>query len=429
MPAAEKTASPGPGPDAGPLAGLVVVDLTRALAGPHAAMMLGDLGATVIKVESPDGGDDTRGWGPPFVRPSAGSGADPGPGSGGGPFVAARPGEPGAESTYFLSCNRNKQSITLDLKSDDGRDTLTALVRRADVLLENFRTGVLDRLGFPADHLLGLNPRLVVLSISGFGHDGPEGGRPGYDQIAQGEGGLMSLTGPGPDDPQRVGVPIGDLLAGMYGGYGVLAALLERERTGRGQVVRTSLLASIVGVHAFQGTRWTVAGEVGAAQGNHHPSICPYGLFRCRDGAVQIAIGSEGLWRRFCGAFGLDPVADGTATNADRVGARERVVAVVEAAFAGWDRTPLLARLAEVGVPSGRVRDLEEVYRWDQTRSQGLVVDVEHASLGLVALPGPPLRFFAGDGRETTKVEHAAPPVLGADGDAVRAWLAADGDI
>ena len=170
---------------------------------------------------------------------------------------------------------------------------------------------MLDRLGFAPERLLELNPGLVVLSISGFGHDGPEGGRAGYDQIAQGEAGLMSLTGSGPEDPQRVGVPIGDLLAGMWGGYGVLAALLERERTGRGQVVRTSLLAGIVGVHAFQGTRYTVAGEVGRAAGNHHPSICPYGLFHCRDGAVQISVGSEGLWRRLCAEFGLDPAADG----------------------------------------------------------------------------------------------------------------------
>jgi len=203
-----------------PLAGTVVVDLTRALAGPHAAMMLGDLGARVFKVESA-AGDDTRGWGPPFVEPE---GQD-------------------RQSTYFLSCNRNKESIVLDLKADDGRDTLTALIERADVLIENFRPGVLDRLGFSTARLAELNPRLVTLSISGFGHDGPEGGRAGYDQIAQGEAGLMSVTGSGPDDPQKVGVPIGDLLAGMYGAYGVLAALMERERTGKGKVVRTSLLA------------------------------------------------------------------------------------------------------------------------------------------------------------------------------------------
>ena len=169
------------------------------------------------------------------------------------------------------------------------------------------------------DSLLERNPRLVVLSITGFGHDGPEGGRAGYDQIAQGEAGLMSLTGSGPDDPQRVGVPIADLLAGMYGAYGVLAALLERSATGRGQVVRTSLLSAVVGVHGFQGSRWTVAGEVGRAQGNHHPSISPYGLFHCRDGAVQIAVGSEGLWKRLCDGFDIDPATPGLETNGDRV--------------------------------------------------------------------------------------------------------------
>jgi formyl-CoA transferase len=393
---------PDPTPS-GPLAGLVVVDLTRALAGPHAGMMLGDLGARVIKVETPGTGDDTRGWGPPFVTPEDGD----------------------RQSTYFLSCNRNKESIALDLKSDDGRETLTALVQRADVLLENFRTGVLERLGFGADRLLELNPALVVLSISGFGHDGPEGGRAGYDQIAQGESGLMSLTGSGPDDPQRVGVPIGDLLAGMWGAYGVLAALLERERTGRGQVVRTSLLAGLVGVHAFQGTRYTVAGEVGRAAGNHHPSICPYGLFHCRDGAVQISVGSEGLWLRLCSTFGLDPAAPGMATNAERVGHRDDVIAAVEAAFADWDADPLLARLAEVGVPAGRVRSLDEVYAWEQTASQGLLVDVEHPTLGRITLPGPPLRFFDAEGAETTRREHAAPPLLDEDGASVRKWLTA----
>ena len=390
----------------GPLTGTVVVDLSRALAGPHAGMMLADLGARVIKVEAPGHGDDTRGWGPPFVD------AD-------GPVAGPDDGI----STYFLSCNRNKESIALDLKSDEGREVLTALVRRADVLVENFRTGVLDRLGFSAERLLELNPRLVVLSITGFGHDGPEGGRAGYDQIAQGEAGLMSLTGSGPDDPQRVGVPIADLLAGMWGGYGVLAALLERERTGRGQVVRTSLLAGVVGIHAFQGTRQTVAGETGRAQGNHHPSIAPYGLFRCRDGAVQIAVGSEGLWRRFTEAFGLDPEVPGMRTNPERAANREAVIELVEAAFEPYDAADLLERLAAAGIPAGKVRTLDEVYAWDQVRSQGLLVDVDHATLGSVTLPGPPLRFFDGSGAETTRTQHTAPPILDGDRSSVLAWL------
>ena len=290
----------------------------------------------------------------------------------GGRRSSARGGD-ARESTYFLSANRNKESITLDLKDAADKDVLLALVDRADVLVENFRTGVLDRLGLGIEALHELNPRLVVLSITGFGHDGPEGGRAGYDQIAQGEAGLMSLTGSGPDDPQRVGVPIADLLAGMYGAYGVLAALLERDRTGAGTVVRTSLLAAIVGVHAFQGTRWTVAGEVGRAQGNHHPSIAPYGLFHCRDGIVQIARRQRGAvaaaLRRRSASTRRPP---GLATNAERVAHRERVIEVVEAAFADWSTPsrcwPGSPRSAS---PPARCARLDEVYAWDQVAQPG----------------------------------------------------------
>ena len=389
----------------GPLDGVLVVDLTRALAGPHAGMMLGDLGARVIKVETPGSGDDSRGWGPPFVDTPDG----------------------GRESTYFFSANRNKESVTLDLKDDGDKALLTELVRRADVLLENFRPGTLAKLGFGTDVLAGLNPRLVTLAISGFGHDGPEGGRAGYDQIAQGEGGLMSLTGPGPEDPQKVGVPISDLLAGMYGAYGVVAALLERERTGRGQVVRTSLLAAVVGVHAYQGTAYTVAGQVNRAQGNHHPSITPYGLFHCAGGgSVQLSCGSEGLWRRLCTEFGLDPDAPGLATNGERVARRQEVIELLEGVFADIPPEELLARLSAAGVPAGKVRTLDDVYGWDQLESQGLKISVEHATAGSLTLPGPPLRFFAPgpDGEsETTRRDHAAPPVLGSSNEAIRAWL------
>jgi crotonobetainyl-CoA:carnitine CoA-transferase CaiB-like acyl-CoA transferase len=381
----------------GPLSGMLVVDLSRALAGPHATMMLGDLGARIIKVETPGTGDDTRGWGPPFVDPDDDAG--------------------GRESTYFLSANRNKESITLDLKAEDDRAVLLDLVRRADVLVENFRTGVLDRLRLGFDTLHELNPRLVVLSITGFGHDGPEGGRAGYDQIAQGEAGLMSLTGSGPDDPQKVGTPIADLLAGMYGAYGVLAALHERNRTGHGTVVRTSLLSAVVGVHGFQSTRWTIAGEVGRAQGNHHASIVPYGLFHYADGFVQIAVGSEKLWRQFCAGFDLDPDTPGLETNAQRVAHRDRVIAVVEERFAGWNAADLLARLDEVGIPAGKVRTVDEVYAWEQTRSQGLLIDVDHRTLGRLQLPGPPLRFTASPpprgptvGPPSGGVSSAAPP-------------------
>jgi crotonobetainyl-CoA:carnitine CoA-transferase CaiB-like acyl-CoA transferase len=390
----------------GPLSGTLVVDLSRALAGPHATMMLGDLGARVIKVETPGTGDDTRGWGPPFVRPHGA--AD------------------GRESTYFLSANRNKESITLDLKADDDREVLLDLVRRADVLVENFRTGVLDRLRLGFDTLHEINPGLVILSITGFGHDGPEGGRAGYDQIAQGEAGLMSLTGSGPDDPQKVGTPIADLLAGMYGAYGVLAALLERGRTGTGTVVRTSLLSAVVGVHAFQSTRWTIAGEVGRAQGNHHASIAPYGLFHCADGFVQIAVGSERLWRQFCAGFDLDPATPGLETNEQRVANRDRLIEIIEGNFDSWKALDLLARLDQIGIPAGKVRTIDEVYAWEQTRSQGLLIDVEHPTLGQLQLAGPPLRFFDPQGQEVTRTAHTSPPTLDGDGDAIRAWLARD---
>lgn len=383
----------------GPLRGLLVIDLTRALAGPHAAMMLGDLGAEVIKVENPRGGDDTRGWGPPFVSPEVGD----------------------RESTYFLCANRNKKSVTLDLKDLDGRTTLELLVARADVLMENFRPGVLDRLGFSQERLAELNPRLVVLSISGFGHDGPEAERSGYDQIAQGEAGLMSVTGSSPTDLQRVGVPIADLLAGMYGAFGVLAALQQRFHTGRGQVVRASLLAAVVGVHAFQGTKWTVGGEVGEATGNHHPSICPYGLFETADGAVQIAVGSEGLWQRFCEGFGLDPQTEGMTSNPERVANQKQVNELVGSQFAMYPTDELLELLNRIGVPAGRIRSIAEVYEWEQTRSQGLLINVDHDTLGNITLPGPPLRFFAADGREHTRRRHTAPPVLGADNDLLAA--------
>ncbi len=381
------------------LSNITVLDLTRALAGPHAAMMLGDLGARVIKVEAPGTGDDTRMWGPPFV----GEGET-------------------RESTYFMSCNRNKESITVDLKSDEGRALVERLVGRCDVLMENFRAGVLDRLGFSVERLHEINPRLVILSITGFGHDGPEGGRAGYDQIAQGEAGLMSMTGPDPDQPTKLGVPIGDVLAGMYGAYGVVAALNERHVTGRGRVVRTSLLASIVGVHAFQGTRATVAGEVPRALGNHHASIAPYGLFRTADAPVQVAVGSTSLWQRFAPVVGLDPADPRFASNEERVAHRDVLIEAIERAFAAQGAESWLLRLAEAGVPAGKVRTLDDVYAWEQTRSQGLVIEVEHATAGRIELPGPPLRFddnaYAG-----AREHHLPPPVLGQHDESVRAWL------
>ena len=382
----------------GPLDGCLVLDLSHALAGPHAAMMLGDLGARVIKIEAPGAGDETRGWGPPFAGP---------------------PDAP--ESTYFLSCNRNKESVTADLTTEEGRDLVTRLARRADVLVENFRPGVLDRLGFPLKRLREANPALVVLSISGFGHDGPHGGRAGYDQIAQGEAGLMSLTGE-PGAPTKAGTPVADLLAGIFGVVGVLAALYERRTSGQGKVVRTSLLSAVIGIHSFQGTRWTVAGQVPSGSGNQHPSIAPYGLFHCADGDIQLAAGSDQLWRSVAAVTGLDPADPRYAGNAGRVRHRTELTAELEAAFARDTADAWTARLDQAGVPVGRVRTLDEVYAWEQTRQQGLVVEVDHASLGTIALPGPPWRFDD-DGAGTGRDRHTAPPTLGQHDASVRAFL------
>lgn len=383
----------------GPLDGIVVLDLTRVLSGPHATMMLADLGARVIKVEQPETGDETRQWGPPFAT------------------APGREDDPGV-STYFLSCNRNKESIALDLKSDEGKETLTRLIRHADVLAENFRTGVLDRLGFPVERLHEINPGLVILSISGFGHDGPEGGRPGYDAIVQGEAGIMSVTGPAPDQPTKMGMSICDILTGMNGAYGIVAALYERTRTGRGRVIRTSLLASVVAAHAYQGTRWTVAREVPRAIGNDHPSIAPYGSYRCADGLLQVGVANQGLWRKFAPIVGIDPDDPRFAAGADRSRNRAELGALIEKAFANGTREHWMARLSEVGVPAGAIRSIDEVYQWDQTRSQGLVIGVDHPALGRIELPGPALRF---DGEPPR--EHTAPPELGQHTGDILTWL------
>jgi crotonobetainyl-CoA:carnitine CoA-transferase CaiB-like acyl-CoA transferase len=380
----------------GPLAGILVADLSRVLTGPYAAMMLGDLGARVIKVERPGAGDDTRSWGPPFAGP-----------------------EGRQESTYFLSANRNKESLVLDFKVEEDRALLTRLIERADVVVENFRPGVMERIGFGHDKLLSINPRIVVLSITGFGHDGPESERSGYDQIVQGEAGLMSFTGPSPEQPTKMGVAIADILAGIFGAYGVAAALFERERTGKGRIVRTSLLAGVVGVHTFQGTRWLVAGEVPVPQGNRHPTVAPYGAFKCKDGFVQIAVGNETIWRRFAPLIGVDPDDQRYSSNGARVARYDELAEMIGATLAQGDLEHWLRELSARDIPAGEIKPLDRVYDWEQVASQDLIVETVHSVLGPIRLPGSPLRFDDGGRRE-----HLPPPTLGEHSDAIRAWLA-----
>jgi crotonobetainyl-CoA:carnitine CoA-transferase CaiB-like acyl-CoA transferase len=379
----------------GPLAGIRVIDLTRALAGPYATLMLADAGADVVKVERPDGGDDARGWGPPFVGP-----AD------------AR------ESSYFLSINRSKRSVRLDLKQERDLARLRALIADADVLAENFRPGVMDRLGLGVADLEALNPRLVVLSISGFGEGGPDGERSGFDQIMQGEAGLMGITGFPDGPPTRFGLPITDILAGMFGAYGVLAALRARETTGRGERVTTSLLAAAIAVHTYQGARYTVAGEVPGRSGNRHPSIAPYGAFTCADGWINVAVGSEGLWRRFAPMVGLDPDDPRYATNGERVTNVEVLEADINRVLVADRVEDWMERLREAGVPAGRIRAMDEVYDWPQVAHLGLVDHVVHPHAGEIDLPGVPIHWSRSGRRPA-----APPPVLGEHDDQVLGGL------
>ena len=368
-----------------PLEGITVVDLTRALAGPYATQMLADAGADVIKVERPGSGDDSRSWGPPFV----GEGDD-------------------RESAYFLSINRGKRSVELNLKTEADLATLRRMIEGADVLVENFRPGVMDRLGLGEDALEALNPRLVVLSITGFGEGGPYGHRPGFDQIVQGEAGMMSFTGPAGGPPTKVGVPIGDILAGMFGAYGVTTALLERERSGRGQWVRTSLLGGMIAVHTFQGTRWLLAGQVPSPSGNRHPLIAPYGTYPCADGSLNIAVGSEGLWRRFAPLVDLDPDDPRFATNGDRVDRVEDLEAAMAPALLAKDMDTWMEILDEAGIPAGRILSVDKVYASPQVAHLGLIEELEHPTLGPLRLPGSPIAYS-----RSGKTAVRPPPRLG----------------
>jgi formyl-CoA transferase len=371
----------------GPLAGVRVLDLARVLAGPYAAMLLADLGAEVIKVERPETGDDTRSWGPPFAGP-----------------------EDGRQSTYFLSVNRGKRSVTIDLKDPAERGFVADLVRWADVLVENFRPGVMERLGLSDEWLAELNPGLVRLSISGFGEAGADAGRVGYDQIVQAEGGLMSMTGMPGGPAVKVGVPIADVCAGLFGVIGVLGALVERERTGRGQRVATSLLAAQAGIHTFQATRYLIAGEIPGPSGNHHPTVAPYGLFDAADGALVIAVGNEDIWWRFAPLVGIDPAEARFAANALRLAHLEELHRVLAAALAARPVAEWLALLAGAGVPAGRVKSLDEVY--DGGR---LAWEVDHPALGRIRLSANPLNFS-----RTAVAPGLPPPLLGEHTDQVR---------
>ncbi len=368
---------------AGPLAGLRVLDLTRALAGPFCTMMLGDMGAEVIKVESPDGGDDSRSWAPPFI---------------------------GQESAYFLSCNRNKKSITLNLRTEKGKKILTDLIKVADVLVENFRPGVMMEMGFSYEFIKTINPRLIFCSITGFGNKGPEAQKPGFDLIAQGMSGFMSFTGEVGGGPIKVGVAIADINSGMFAAYGILAALFYRERTGQGQKVETSLFETMLAELTFQAGRYFATGLSPQPEGNRHPLIAPYESFPCADGYINIAAGNDNLFARTCVALGLPdlPQDPRFKTNGLRVQNRETLIELLEAKTKNFKVKELQEILDQAGVPNGPIWTVGQALNSEQARALEMVKEIDHPTCGKIKITGLPVKLSLSPGEI-----RMPPPVLG----------------
>ncbi len=373
-----------------PLEGMQVVDLTRALAGPYCTMMLGDLGAEVIKVERPGRGDDSRGWGPPFV-------GDPY-----GPY----PGE----SAYFIAANRNKRSLTANLKNPGGQEIVCRLASVSDVLVENFRTGVLDRMGLGYDDLHDVNPSLVYCSISGYGRTGPYAERPGYDFIIQAEGGLMGIIGPEEGPPYRVGVPIVDITSGMFAATAILAALRARDRTGEGQLVDISLLDTQVALLANVASNYLVGGMEHRRYGNAHPNITPYEPFRARDRWFAMAVANEQQWAVLCNVIGRPDLKDDPrfATNVTRVSNRAELTAALDEIFAARDADEWLEDLREAGLPCGPINTIPDVFDHPQAQARGLALETEHPTAGPVRFTGFPYKLS-----QTPAEIRRPPPLLG----------------
>jgi crotonobetainyl-CoA:carnitine CoA-transferase CaiB-like acyl-CoA transferase len=353
----------------GPLAGLRVLELARILAGPWAGQTLADLGAEVTKVERKGTGDDTRGWGPPFV-------------------AAADGGHVGA--AYFHSTNRGKRSIELDFESEDGRRIVRKLAARSDVLIENFKVGGLAKFGLDYKSLAAENPRLIYCSVTGFGQDGPYAQRAGYDLMAQGMGGFMDITGMPDGEPMRAGVPVSDIMTGVYSVIGILAALAQRERTGRGSYVDTALVDTTVGVLANQALNFLVSGVVPQRIGNAHPNIVPYQVFPVADGHIIIATGNDGQFAKLCGVLGEPQIAQEAAylTNANRLANRGELIAKLSELTGRVSRAELLAKLEAVGVPAGPINNLEQVFADPQVIHRGMRIDPPSAAAKDGTIPG-----------------------------------------
>ena len=405
----------------GPLAHLTILDLSRVLAGPWCTQLLADLGATVIKVEKPGSGDDTRGWGPPFLRDTDGNDT--------------------REAAYYLACNRGKRSVAIDFTLPAGRDLLRSLARDADVVVENYKVGGLAKYGLDYPSLAALNPRLVYCSITGFGQTGPYADRAGYDFIVQGMGGFMSVTGERDDlpggGPQKAGIAISDLMTGMYASTAILAALAHRDRSGRGQHIDAALLDTTVAMMAVMDMNYLVSGRPPGRAGNAHQSIVPYEVFRCADGHLILGVGNDGQFARFCEVAGTPEWAADPrfAKNADRVGNRATLVPLVAAVILTRGQREWLTALERAGVPCGPINTLDQVFADPQVVARGMRLDLPHPLAGSVPQVAAPLRFSG-----TPIAYDRPPPLLGehtaavlrehlALSDAAIAELAANGVI
>ena len=383
----------------GPLGGVRVLDLTRVVAGPYCSMFLGDLGAEVVKVEQPGAGDDTRGWGPPFA---------------------------GGESAYYLSINRNKQSLALDLKSKRAVELLRQLVKAADVILENFRPGTMERLGLGEKELREINPRLIYASLTGFGADGPMSDWPGYDLIVQAWGGLMSITGTPDGEPVKVGVAIIDLVAGLMLGKAITAALFAREKIGVGQRIDTSLLEAEVASLINVGSNYLVGGKVPSRWGNAHPNIVPYQSFQTADGYLVIGVASEVIWKRFCEAIAQRDLIDDPrfTDNSKRVENRSELIALLSQIFLQRRNDAWFKLLTGAEVPCAPVQTIDQVFQAPQVLQRDMLIELDHPTAGKVRMAGIPVKFSV-----TPAAVRLPPPLLGEHNEKIlKNWLGLSAD-
>jgi len=365
-----------------PLEGLVILDMTRFLSGPFCTMLLGDMGAKVIKAEPPETGDDTRAW---------------------APFI-------GGQGSYFLSTNRNKKSLCVDTRQEKGTEILRRLVSKADVFVENFKPGLMDRLGLDFKTLIGLNPRLIYCSISGFGQTGPYRDRPGYDQILQGMSGMMSITGTEESGPVRVGLAIGDILTALFATYGILSALYAREKTGKGQWVTTSILEATVGILTMQAGKYFATGLPPGPAGNHHPVIAPYGVYRTQDKPINIAVGTETMWKNFCQVIEMPELEKDIRflKNNDRVKNRTDLNRLLENALAGRTQNDWVETLNRAGIPCGPIYTLDQVFKDPQVLHQKMYLEIDHPQMGKIPMTGLPVQLS-----ENPPGTFLPPPILG----------------